>query len=708
MVILCAAATARGDILTVLHTNDLGGRLRPGAYHDETRGGMARLVRALRDLAADGDPLILDGGNALGPDPIAHMDGGRFFASLMDSAGYAAMVPGNHGLNYGPDTLAARAAAVDFAIVGANVLQDGTDEPLLTSHLIVERGGLRILVTGVVSPGLTRVLNPRRVTGLHLGDPGAALTAVLEQAADSADVVIALAHMPMAEAVALARAQPRVDVFVVGGSDRSPTKGGSTHSVELANGVRIVATPGEGSAIGRLDLEVTRDRQGRARVGHVTAELLELTVQLPADGGIARLIEEQEWLFELAGQREIVELRGVVPDSRQFLAELMRRALGAEAAFVNHGAIRPMRLAGTVRQAHIDTLVRFNDILVRLSLSGNELKRLAGEAAGRTKAGQKLSFSGYDPARHSIGGVPVEGGEQYSVVTTGYLASGGDGFLPAASYDAGVAHPELSLENIALGFLASQVNPMARLASTRAQYRTWKVTALMNGALTLTELNARAADYRVPTMSGRDALAWRTSGHGRAVRASAASVVTADLRSTYGRVRQDGQSRESVDRVTADVVYTRREPVPSPFAGVNVSTVWSAPGAEERPLTMRGSAGLSTRLGPRASTRFGLAVERDFRASTSQVGLEIDPEARIPLSGGNVLRTNTKLFFGATETRKVSMQSYNSLNIALWGNLKATIDANLFLHWDNQVEKLGTKSEVQVGIGYAWGGRWAR
>ena len=74
----------------------------------------------------------------------------------------------------------------------------------------------------------------------------------------------------------------------------------------------------------------------------------------------------------------------------------------------------------------------------------------------------------------------------------------------------------------------------------------------------------------------------------------------------------------------------------------------------------------------------------------------------------SVLTSNGKLFLGATETRKISMESYNRLNISLWGDLKATVDANFFVHWDNEVEKVGVKSEVQVGIGYAWGTRVAR
>ncbi|MFH1571232.1 MAG: 5'-nucleotidase C-terminal domain-containing protein [Gemmatimonadota bacterium] len=700
------AMPAGTETLTVLHTNDMVGRLGPGPYYDEVRGGMARLVRLLRAANADSQALVLDGGNALGPDPISQMDAGRFFVSLMDSAGYTALVPGNHGLNYGPDTLRARAREAGFPFLAANVTAGGA--PLLAASAVVQRAGLRILLTGAVSSGVSRVLNPLRARGLAVTDPVQAVAQVLAAVPpDSVDLVIALAYMPTEEALQLARALPRLNLIIAGDTERAPLKGGTTHLVELVSGTRIASTPGEGAAVGRLDLDLVRDAAGRVVIRDVRASLLPVTEDLPEDPEIVRLIEEQEWLFARAGERPVARLRGEVPESRQFLAEVMRRSMRAEVGILNYGAIRPIRLSGEVHMAHIDTLVRFDDILVRIAVSGARLKQLAADAAGRDKPGQKLAFSGYDPATQTIGGVPVEDGEAYSAATTAYLAGGGDGYFSPATYAGGVAHPELSLRDIAVGYLEAHPDPLARLAATRAEYRTWKATSRVTGSLTFTELNSRARRYGgISTMGGRNALAWNTSINSRLTRNAVASLTTADLRTSYGRVRQDGGSLEAADRISVDVVYTRREPKPSPFVAANATTVWTVPEAQDRPLTLRGSAGLSTRLGQKVTTRLGLGLERDFAAQRNQLGLEVAPEARLAVARGNTLNTSGKVFIGATEPRRLSAEWYNSLAISLRGNLRATVDANLFFHWDSKVDRVGLKSEMQMGVAYAWDGRW--
>ena len=116
--------------LTILFTNDLKGRLLPGPYFEETRGGMARLVTLLRDVDPNREALIVDGGDAFGPGQMAQSDGGRLFVELMSRAGYVGMVPGNHDLNYGVDTLRVRAADAGFHFLAVNLVATDTGSRL--------------------------------------------------------------------------------------------------------------------------------------------------------------------------------------------------------------------------------------------------------------------------------------------------------------------------------------------------------------------------------------------------------------------------------------------------------------------------------------------------------------------------------------------------------------------------------------------------
>ena len=88
------------------------------------------------------------------------------------------------------------------------------------------------------------------------------------------------------------------------------------------------------------------------------------------------------------------------------------------------------------------------------------------------------------------------------------------------------------------------------------------------------------------------------------------------------------------------------------------------------------------------------------------MGLEIAPEYKEEWRPGNVASSQAKFFWGVRQRSTLSLQNFNSLRIRLLGNLAATLDANFFLHRDSQVQALAVKSELQVGLGYAWSEKW--
>ncbi|MBM3276493.1 MAG: hypothetical protein FJY95_00210 [Candidatus Handelsmanbacteria bacterium] len=111
---------AQSQTLTIYHTNDLQGQLLPGPSYDELLGGFRRLCQALKGAAADRAALVVDGGDALGSDPLSRWDGGKPAWELMGAVGYTAVVAGDHEFDYGLDTLKVRLEGGP-AIVGINI-----------------------------------------------------------------------------------------------------------------------------------------------------------------------------------------------------------------------------------------------------------------------------------------------------------------------------------------------------------------------------------------------------------------------------------------------------------------------------------------------------------------------------------------------------------------------------------------------------------
>jgi 2',3'-cyclic-nucleotide 2'-phosphodiesterase (5'-nucleotidase family) len=128
----------------------------------------------------------------------------------------------------GPDLVALMAMAADGApavplpMVSANVRAPG-----LRTHVVVERGGLRIGITGISAPPVTMAPIP---DGAVL-EPVAAARAVLDSLAQESDVLVLLAYQSADAARALARLVPALGVVVDAGQHRdflSPVLTGGT------------------------------------------------------------------------------------------------------------------------------------------------------------------------------------------------------------------------------------------------------------------------------------------------------------------------------------------------------------------------------------------------------------------------------------------------------------------------------------------------
>ena len=297
--------------------------------------------------------------------------------------------------------------------------------------------------------------------------------------------------------------------------------------------------------------------------------------------------------------------------------------------------------------------------------------------------------------------------EKYQVGTTSFLASGGDGYLSGKAFpDMINGDPNRLFELIETHL--REYPKMGRWDGLRRGGRgVWKNRTKLNGSLSRTSVDAAAERYSgVSFLGGDDALAWIGQLEFDSSYDSPRGTLDALLRTGFGQVRTPGQRREAVDRLDVEGRYTWTHRRTAPFLGSDVNTVWTASPGEEHPLTIRLKGGVYRTLGTDAGVHVGLAAERDLVARENVAGLEVSPKFRMRLGPGSVLSSEAKFFWGASRKRTLSFQSFHSLQIRLPGNLAATVDANLFLHRDNQVGALANKSELHFGLGYTWRKKW--
>lgn len=690
--------------LTIYHTNDLQGQLLPVAYFDEGNlGGFARLSQVLKTVSGDSATLVVDGGDALGPDPLSRWDEGKLARQLMQEAGYTASVVGNHEFDFGLDTLKARVSSGPV-LLGANIAVEG-QAPLLPPYLLVERQGLRLALIGLTSPGVKRIINSRRNHGLQIMEPRTVLRQVLDSLQGKADAYLVLVHMDEGEAVQLAGEFPQIMLFISGGFKQGLLKGGGTSERRLANGTVLFTTPGS-AFLGRIRLNWER-RDGRILFGDCRGELIKLDSTVAEDPLVAVRVVSQAAQFALARSEVIGWASEQIADTPQLLADLIRVRTRAEVGVINLGTLRPQVLEAAISEADVDQWIRFDDAVVTTKIKGAELRRLSSSSKGRVKEAQHLVFSGYEEAADKVNGRPLNTEEWYQIATTTYLADGGDEYFPPGTLKLREVQGKITLRETLSQHLQTHQGLRRRDGLEHLIGSSWKSRAKLSGSLARTGINQAAGSYHgVAFLGGKDAMTWNSLFDGQLSHEASGGTLTANLRSSFGQVQEAKRVREAADRLQLESVYTWQKKQPAPFVSLDLNTVWTRMPNQARPLSLRGSAGLHRSLGKQAKVRLGLGLEQDFARNHREVGLEVVPEYRRQLGKGNALSTNMKFFAGAAPTRRLSIQSFNALQIHLVGNIYTTIDANLFVHRDNQVDRLALKSELQVGMGYAWDKKW--
>lgn len=254
------AATPRYTLLTLLHTNDLHGRVHlPG----EARG-LARLATLVRQIRAQmPHVLLLDAGDIIHGTPEEKAFGGQPILSAMNALNYDAATVGNHEFDFGQDNLRVALRMARFPFLSANVVDEKTGRPWdkLLPFVVCEVNGVRVAVFGLTTPTTVAIQWPRTLGGIRFNeslDEARVLVSRLRNE-QRADLVIGLTHLGFEADKALAAVVPGIDVIL----------GGHSHTTlneqVWASNTLIAQTGAHGANLGRVDLVVrtTGDALGR-------------------------------------------------------------------------------------------------------------------------------------------------------------------------------------------------------------------------------------------------------------------------------------------------------------------------------------------------------------------------------------------------------------------------------------------------------------
>ncbi len=440
---------SKARTLRIVAFNDFHGALEPRRDSAGTvRGGAVALAWEIERARAECVPpqcqsVLLDGGDEFQGTAASNFLYGRPVVELFNRLGVAAAALGNHEFDWGQDSLKARMHQAHYPILGANVRDaDGSDVPWITDDTLLTVGTLRVGVIGIATVETSRTTKPANVSDLRFVDPGPVVDAHAKALrARGADAVIVVAHAGAfctrgeaatcdGEIITMARqANARVDAFV----------SGHTHSpiATVVRGAAVVQARTRGTTLAIADIPLAG--------GDPQVQLRDVRPDRsgPPDTAVVRIVEAATAGLRERMGRPIARVAerlssGTEGPLGNLIADAQRRAGAGDVAVMNTGGVRASIDSGMATFGALFEVQPFGNALVRLTVSGTQLRTYLERVVGHDPVRAHLSgvTVRYDPAKppgervvdvRFTDGRTIDPNGTYRLVMTDFLASGGDG-----------------------------------------------------------------------------------------------------------------------------------------------------------------------------------------------------------------------------------------------------------------------------------------
>lgn len=426
--------------LTVLHWNDFHAQNTPREWvNDEGDtvlvGGAAAMAAYLEHYRGALAPTLeLNAGDDYQGTPISSFTEGRSQVELLDLLRPDAFAIGNHEFDYGVEALLDGMSNATFPRLLANVVREEDGGLIFPADTVLEAGGVRIGVVGVVTARLKEVTTRQATEGLRVLPPEEAVRRSLDRLEPISDIQVCLSHLGVdADSVLAEEIGPRLELII----------GGHSHTAlfkpKWVNGVPILQAGAKGAFLGVAELEVDTARN---RLFSLQAHLERvLPDRFGEDSTVAVVVGRQE--RRVARELDIVVGRVAVDLTRRYdgesslgnwVTDAFREETGADIACINSGGLRKNLSSGPLTAREIFEVSPFGNQMVRFRVTGRELKEFALHQAAHPGSTLQLSGMKYH-ARDGelvslvVDGEPVEPERSYSIVTVNYVTDHMDRFF---------------------------------------------------------------------------------------------------------------------------------------------------------------------------------------------------------------------------------------------------------------------------------------
>lgn len=450
--------------LTILYTNDLHAHFDPlkTAWISETRkvGGFANIATLVKKEKKEHPEktVYFDAGDFFTGPYLSSLTKGEAVIDVMNSMSIDAACIGNHEFDHGWQNVLSQFKKAKFPILNGNIFYKNTDKLLWNKpYMILNKNDIRIGVIGLHGKfAFYDTISDEMIQGVEAKDEEIYLKKYIDELKDKTDIIVLLIHegIPgrqstqgsadvarnLQKDIELATKVSGLDIIVTGHAHQG------TPEALVSNGTLIVSTDAYSMELGRLD--ITYDKK-TDKITSFTNKLNyvfddEITDDSKTQKKIAKwekrlakIVNEKLCVVEVPLTRSYGE--------ESFLGDMVCDAMlkmypDIDFVVSNSGGLRQDIDVGSVTIGNLISAFPFPNTLVRLEMKGSDIRALFEHGASLTNGilqvskGVEMNYDDSKPIGNRvtlcrIKGIDLDDNKVYKLVTSNFLADGGDGFV---------------------------------------------------------------------------------------------------------------------------------------------------------------------------------------------------------------------------------------------------------------------------------------
>ncbi|MCQ2554095.1 MAG: 5'-nucleotidase C-terminal domain-containing protein [Clostridia bacterium] len=369
--------------LTLLHINDIHGDFISKKADNRVVGGLALLSGYIKRTRHNEKNVIFAvAGDMFKGSIIDSEYRGLSTIELMNRLSPDVATIGNHEVDYGLSHLLFLEKCAKFPIVTANMFITTNHTRLFTPYTVIERGGLRIMFSGVITDEILAVTRKEELIGSFVD---------VREAAKEIDVIcdtyktvdidytVVLSHIGFqkdCELAGLISESSGVDLII----------GGHSHTLltepHFENSIPIVQVGTGTSNIGRIDLKFDSETHAVTDFGYRVVEVSD-EVCWP-DRGTQAVIDSYSNETNLKYSQVLTTFKRTLthPERNQetelgnLFADVMQDGSSFDLMILGSGSMRLKELGPIVQIQDLKTFFPFDETLHLLEVTGDQLRRM--------------------------------------------------------------------------------------------------------------------------------------------------------------------------------------------------------------------------------------------------------------------------------------------------------------------------------------------